>query len=651
MELNVAGLVSGFDWKSMVDKLADVERAPQRRMRGEQNTINRKNSAYTSLKSELTSLQTTAKTLKDSDLYDSRKVTSSDSHMTATADAGTSSGDYRFDIYQMATSAKQLGATDVGAAVITSSAISSAGLSIPIIAGTVTVQGKQITVDTDNSLTTTLAAIKTAVGGSFDYSISGDKVTLTDSSSIVLGSASDTSNFLQALRLTANGTSSITSSDKLGGIDLSKTMEAANLTDGAGTASGEFSINGTSITYASSDSIINILDAINNSEASVYANYDPVNDRFLLTNKSEGDVGITLSDTTGDFLAKTRLLTANSGSLSRGNNLIYKVNDTGPLVSRRNAIDQNSSGIQGLAVTATKANGAARISSVDTSGETVTTENSHGYSTGDTVTLYSPGTIPGGLSADTTYYVRVTSNTTFSLHATQADAEAGTSSVDLTGAQSGDVYFLSNKPVTGTVSIQSDIAKIKTNISTLVSVMNKVQSMITALTASSTDADGKVSLGVLAGEPLAAEISRELRSKGTSDVTGITSTIKRLESIGYSTSGYTNQIELSDSTKLDSALRDNLGQVKSLFTTTTYGIANSLYTFLENLLDDDGSLATTQENMTDQISDIDKQIADHERRVKSNREALIRSFVAMETAQAKINQQMSFLSARFNNFN
>ena len=635
----------------MVDQLADVERAPQRRMRGEQNTIYRKNGAYTSLKSELTSLQTTAKTLKDSDLYDSRKVTSSDSHMTATADAGTSSGDYRFEIYQMATSAKQLGATDVGAAVSTSNAISSAGMSIPIIAGTVTVQGKQITVDTDNSLPTTLAAIKTAVGGSFDYSISGDKVTLTDSSSIVLGSASDTSNFLQALRLTANGTSSISSSDKLGGIDLSKTMDTANLTDGAGTASGEFSINGTSITYASSDSIINILDAINNSEASVYANYDPVNDRFLLTNKSEGDVGITLSDTTGDFLAKTRLLTANSGSLSRGNNLIYKVNDTGPLVSRRNAIDQNSSGIQGLAVTATKANGAARISSVDTSGETVTTENSHGYSTGDTVTLYSPGTIPGGLSADTTYYVRVTSNTTFSLHATQADAEGGTSSVDLTGAQSGDVYFLSNKPVTGTVSIQSDIAKIKTNISTLVSVMNKVQSMITALTASSTDADGKVSLGVLAGEPLAAEISRELRSKGTEDVTGITSTIKRLESIGYSTSGYTNQIELSDSTKLDSALRDNLGQEKSLITTTTNGIANSLYTFLKNLLDDDGSLATTQENMTDQISDIDKQIADHERRVKSNREALIRSFVAMETAQAKINQQMSFLSARFNNSN
>jgi flagellar hook-associated protein 2 len=651
MELNVAGLVSGFDWKSMVDQLSDVERAPQRRMRVEQHTIYSRNSAYTSLKSQLTSLKTTAETLKDTDLYDSRTVTSSESHVTATADAGTSSGDYRFEIYQMATSAKQLGATDVGAAANTSAAISASGLSIPISAGTVTVQGAQVTVDTDNSLTTTLDAIKTAVGGSFDYSISGDKVTLTDSSTIVLGSASDTSNFLQALRLSANGTTSITSSDKLGGIDLSQSMDAANLTDGAGTASGEFSINGTSITYASTDSINNILGAINNSEANVYANYDPVNDRFLLTNKTEGDVGITISDTSGDFLAKTRLLSANSGDLSRGNNLIYKVNDTGPLVSQGNAIDQNSSGIQGLTVTATKANGAARISSVDTSGETVTTENSHGYSTGDTVTLYSPGTIPGGLSSDTTYYVKVTSNTTFSLHTSQANAEAGTSSVDLTGAQSGDVYFLNNKPTTTTVSIQSDTTKIKNSIAALVSELNKIQSMITALTASSTDADGKVTLGVLASEPMATEISRELRSKGTEDVSGITNTIKRMESIGYTTSGYTNQITLDDESKLDSALRNNLGQVNAIFTTTTYGIADSLYTYLDNLLDDDGSLATTQENMTGQITDIDKQIADHERRVQSTREALIRSFVSMETAQSKINQQMSFLATRFNNVN
>lgn len=399
----------------MVEQLSNVERAPQRRMRVEQRTLGQKNSALTKLKNELTTLKTNSNTLKETDLYDSRSVTSNQSHTTATAKEGTSSGDYRFEIYQLATAAKQLGNTDVGASVTTSAALDSAGFAIAVTEGTVTVQGEQITVATSDSLDTTLAAIKTAVGGSFDFSVANDKITFTDSSTVVLGSATDTSNLLQALRLNANGTSSITSGANVGGMNLSKTVDEANFTDGAGNASGSFKINETSITYSATDNITDILDNINNSEAGVYANYDTVNDRFLITNKTEGDVGITLEDVSGNFLAKTRLLTANSGSLSRGNNLLYNVNDNGPLESRSNTITQNSSGVQGLSVTATQASGASRISSVDTSGESVTTTESHGYSTGDAVTMYSPGTVPGGLSSSTTYYVKVTANNSFTL--------------------------------------------------------------------------------------------------------------------------------------------------------------------------------------------------------------------------------------------
>ena len=648
MDLNVSGLASGFDWKSMVEQLTSVERAPQRRMRTEQAGVRAKNAAFTSLKTELTSLKTVSEKLKETSFFDTRKVTSSETHTTATADSGTSSGEYNFEVFQLATSAKQLGAADVGAAVTASSAMSSGGFSIAVSAGTVTVQGKQVTVSTDDSLTTTLAAIKTAVGGSFDYSVSGDKVTLTDSSEIVLGSATDTSNFLQSLRLNANGTTSITSSGKLGGIDMSVTPANANFTDGAGAASGSFKINGTTISWDSSATITDILDKINSSEASVYANYDPVNDRFLLTNKTTGDVGITLEDVTGDFLAKTRLLTDNSGALSRGKNLLYKVNDAGPLESKSNTIDSNSSGIQGLAVTATKANGASKISSVDTSGETVTTESSHGYSTGEAVTVYSPGTIPGGLSTNTTYYVRVLSSSSYSLHTTKANAESGTNAVDLTSTQTGDVYMMSSSPKIATVSVQSDTETIKNKIAGFISQINRVQSLIKAQTASSTDSDGKVKLGVLAGESLVSmTISGDIRTKAIESVDGMTGTITRLESIGYTSSGYTNELSLSDSSTLETALSENLGQVKSLFTTATDGLANSMYTYLDTLLDDDGSLETTQNNLTNQISSIDKQIADHERRVQMNRDTLIRSFVNMEQAQSKINNDMSFLMSRF----
>ena len=632
----------------MVEQLTSVERAPQRRMRTEQAGVRAKNAAFTSLKTELTSLKTVSEKLKETSFFDTRKVTSSETHTTATADSGTSSGEYNFEVFQLATSAKQLGAAAVGAAVTASSAMSSGGFSIAVSAGTVTVQGKQVTVSTDDSLTTTLAAIKTAVGGSFDYSVSGDKVTLTDSSEIVLGSATDTSNFLQSLRLNANGTTSITSSGKLGGIDMSVTPANANFTDGAGAASGSFKINGTTISWDSSATITDILDKINSSEASVYANYDPVNDRFLLTNKTTGDVGITLEDVTGDFLAKTRLLTANSGALSRGKNLLYKVNDAGPLESKSNTIDSNSSGIQGLAVTATKANGASKISSVDTSGETVTTESSHGYSTGEAVTVYSPGTIPGGLSTNTTYYVRVLSSSSYSLHTTKANAESGTNAVDLTSTQTGDVYMMSSSPKIATVSVQSDTETIKNKIAGFISQINRVQSLIKAQTASSTDSDGKVKLGVLAGESLVSmTISGDIRTKAIESVDGMTGTITRLESIGYTSSGYTNELSLSDSSTLETALSENLGQVKSLFTTATDGLANSMYTYLDTLLDDDGSLETTQNNLTNQISSIDKQIADHERRVQMNRDTLIRSFVNMEQAQSKINNDMSFLMSRF----
>lgn len=632
----------------MVEQLTSVERAPQRRMRTEQAGVRAKNAAFTSLKTELTSLKTVSEKLKETSFFDTRKVTSSETHTTATADSGTSSGEYNFEVFQLATSAKQLGAADVGAAVTASSAMSSGGFSIAVSAGTVTVQGKQVTVSTDDSLTTTLAAIKTAVGGSFDYSVSGDKVTLTDSSEIVLGSATDTSNFLQSLRLNANGTTSITSSGKLGGIDMSVTPANANFTDGAGAASGSFKINGTTISWDSSATITDILDKINSSEASVYANYDPVNDRFLLTNKTTGDVGITLEDVTGDFLAKTRLLTDNSGALSRGKNLLYKVNDAGPLESKSNTIDSNSSGIQGLAVTATKANGASKISSVDTSGETVTTESSHGYSTGEAVTVYSPGTIPGGLSTNTTYYVRVLSSSSYSLHTTKANAESGTNAVDLTSTQTGDVYMMSSSPKIATVSVQSDTETIKNKIAGFISQINRVQSLIKAQTASSTDSDGKVKLGVLAGESLVSmTISGDIRTKAIESVDGMTGTITRLESIGYTSSGYTNELSLSDSSTLETALSENLGQVKSLFTTATDGLANSMYTYLDTLLDDDGSLETTQNNLTNQISSIDKQIADHERRVQMNRDTLIRSFVNMEQAQSKINNDMSFLMSRF----
>ena len=163
MDLNVAGLASGFDWKTMVDQLADIERSQQRRLRVDQSTYQFKNQILGSIGSQLESLETKAEALGKTDLYDSRTVTSTESHLTAIASSGTASGDYNFDIFQMATAAKQLGTSNIGKNLTATNSLATAGFSIGITAGTFTVEGTQVTIATTDTVNEVISRITTNV--------------------------------------------------------------------------------------------------------------------------------------------------------------------------------------------------------------------------------------------------------------------------------------------------------------------------------------------------------------------------------------------------------------------------------------------------------------------------------------------------------
>ncbi len=646
-ELGLSGLASGFDWKSVVEQLTDIERSPQRRLRVEQNSLNNRNNLLGSLSSLLTTLQDKAKTLKETSLFDSRLAKSSDASASATTASATAVGNYKFEFYQLATAAAQKGADDVGADVASASVLGSAGFSLVPTTGNFTINGTQVAVDTTtDTLSTVISRINSTVSG-VTASLSGDKITLSSASNITLGSATDTSNFLSAARLTNNGTGTITSASKMGGLNLGSTLAAANFAT-APASSGSFKVNGVTVSYTSTSTVNDVITAINNSTAGVTASYDSVNDRFTLTNKTEGDVGIALEDVTGDFLAKAKLTTAAGGALERGKNLLYRLNGGAVLNSNSNTVTASSHGITGLSVTATKANSGSKVSSINASTDIITAGEAHGYATGQALTLHTPGTAPGGLSTGTTYYVRVLSSTTYSLHTSESGATGGTGTVDITGTGSGDQYFLGAAPTTSTVTISADNEKAKKSIAEFVDAYNKIQSLIETHTASTTDAGGKVTQGLLASDRSVAEIASYLRTKIGADVSSLSGTIKRLESIGYTTGGYNNQITLSNSTALDSALSGSIADVKTLFTDTTSGLGNMMNTYLDSVVKDTtGSLVTQRSSMTKQVTAIDTQIAELEKRVQSNRQRLTSSFVAMEQAQAKINQQMQYLAKRF----
>ena len=571
MELGLSGLASGFDWRTLVNQLADVERSPQKRLRAEQGTLFNRNNAFGSIKTQLSVLKNRTDNLSSNDVLQARKATVSDSTiLSATASAGAASGTYAFNVTQLATASKTAGALGVGANLYSSTNVSSGmlaskGFNPPISAGTITVDGKQITIDpTVDTLKDVFDRIDTAttsnIKGSYDATT--DTITLKrlggGGASLVVGSATDTSNFLSVARLSNNGTNELVSASSLGSVTPANTLSSANfqtaVSDG-GSGTGEFKINGVSIAFnASSDSVQNLMDRINASAAGVNMSYDRVNDQFTLTNKVTGNLGVAVEDVTGNFLAAAGL--ASGSTFIAGNDALYTINGGSVLNSHSNTLTEETTGIEGLSIALLK-----------------------------------------------------------------------------TG--------------TSTISLASDTSAIKGAIKNFIEDYNRAQSTIDSLTSSSTDSAGKVTRSTLAGDTDANEIASKLRAISYNQATGLTSTLNSLAKIGIDTTGDSDQLTLGDETALDDAIANHLSELKTLFNDPDKGIATQLNAYLEKMIGEDGALITKQDALTKQSSAIDTQVTDLEKRVQSNRQRLIDSFVQMETAQQTINQQLKFLQQRF----
>ncbi len=565
MDLGISGLASNFDWKSLVDQMSDVERLPQRRLLAEQNTLEQRKNAYGSIATQMGVLRNRLTALRDDTLYSARTTTSGDATVaTGSASAGSVQGTYRFAFQQLATAARHLGAVGAGKAIsetadVSGVVLSSAGFAADVTAGVFRVNGAEVSVATTDTLKDVFDKISAATGGTVtaSYNATSDRIELASSSAIVLGSATDTSNFLQVAQLYNNGTSSVASASSLGSARLGAALSSANLSTtlsyGA-TATGMFKVNGVEIEYSSTDTLSGLLKRIGDSDAGVTASYDFVNDRFVLANKKTGDVGVALEDVRGNFLAASRIST---GTLERGKDLLYTVNGGGQLRNSSNTITEASSGLIGITVTALKE----------------------------------------GSSAD--------------------------------------------------ITVASDTTKVRQAITSFIDDYNRVQSLISAQTASTTDADGKVSTKTLTSEGDAENIATTLRRMVFSSVAGLDATMAHLEKLGISTNGEDDSLKLQDGALLDAALATRLDDVKELWDNGSDGIATKLDAYMERLIGDDGSLVAKQDTLAKQASGIDIQVADLERVVQSNRQRLIDSFVAMEQAQSKINQQMQFLSQRY----
>lgn len=275
-DLQLTGLASGFDWKPVVEQLIALESIPKSRLENEKKENNSKVSDLGLLKSQLDSLNSASKALQNGDLFNARKIAmDSDSSkiLSASASAGALTGSYKVSLHsigsqtEMSSSNRAFGGLggNLGAGGSVTTKLSDLPLQTPITTGTFTIAGKTLSIDNlSKTLDDVLADINAVLNGvtgvnpegdgtgiTFEYEDSSDKIIVdggdftTQNAGLdgvlntdddlpalpVLGSPTDTSNFLQVLRL-LNRETHHRDADLEAGSGISVFTTGAALTDG-----------------------------------------------------------------------------------------------------------------------------------------------------------------------------------------------------------------------------------------------------------------------------------------------------------------------------------------------------------------------------------------------------------------------------------
>lgn len=324
-DLRLTGLASGMDWQPIVDKLIELEAIPKQRLEREKEENAAKVSDLGTLKSQLTTLQSAASALQNDSLFNSRKVTLGDvsSGLSAMAAVGALTGDFKVEVESLASqteiSSRNRTSAKLSAGIDTSDKLSDLPLHTKITTGTFTIAGRTFNI---SSLDMTLDDLLTEINGvdpesdtvgiPISYDPAKDKLVLDsgalpdDSQNLtVLGSSTDTSNFLQAFKLLGNNSESlIESTHPLGSINMTVSLASANFASaftGLASGLGNFFIGegegAVRIDYdVNNDSLADVIDRVNDSDANVHMYYDPVGGRFVVRNKEHGAIGIVMHE-------------------------------------------------------------------------------------------------------------------------------------------------------------------------------------------------------------------------------------------------------------------------------------------------------------------------------------------------------------------
>ncbi len=98
------GLLSGFDYGTVIEQLMAIEARPRTLLQGRVQTLDAQRTAFTELSARITALVGRVSSLSSTDQFRQTEATSSDTALTASTSAGAAPGSYTFRVESLASS-------------------------------------------------------------------------------------------------------------------------------------------------------------------------------------------------------------------------------------------------------------------------------------------------------------------------------------------------------------------------------------------------------------------------------------------------------------------------------------------------------------------------------------------------------------------
>jgi len=321
-QIYFSGLASGLDSDGIIAQLMAIERAPITRLQERISGLEEQREAVQSIRRALLTLYNRARDLSLGTVFDQLAATSSQDDVLAVELSGQNParGSFVVQVTSLASATVGTSSHYLGQAIDPNAALDSAGFSLAPTSGTFTINGTEISIDvTTDSLNDVIARINANTNVTAAFSATTNKISLTntdpaDTDIINLGASADTSNFLESARLIgATQTGTPTTLESTVNVAVVNPGETLDNIFGAGVVTaGTFQINGTTVTITdpSTETLYDVLNAINTSDANVTASFDATTDTIRVVSDTLGSRTIDFTDGTSGFLAAAYLDTA-----------------------------------------------------------------------------------------------------------------------------------------------------------------------------------------------------------------------------------------------------------------------------------------------------------------------------------------------------